>query len=274
MNVAGAGAVGGAVGAAGGGGGGGATSAAGETINGVTYDWNPTGYTGGTPSMAGGGFGGGGNVGYGAGSMSDGFLGIGTGDWLKLGGSLLNGYLGQRAADKAGQYQTDAARESNALLKYMYDTTRADNMPALQARNAGLGGYQNLLANPSKITSDPGYQFGLDQGTKALNSQAAARGSYYSGAQLKALNQFGQDYGQTKFDNALNRYGNLAGLGQVGTSQIGQAGQQYASQAGQNVIGAGDARGAASMAGYNAWGEALNNLLGYGQYRNRNPYGG
>jgi hypothetical protein len=199
---------------------------------------------------------------------------MGTGDWLKLGGSLLNGYLGQKAADKAAQAQIAASRDAIGLQKYMYDQTRQDNMPALQARNNGLAGYQNLLANPGKVTSDPGYQFGLDQGTKAIGSQAAAKGGYYSGATLKALDKFGQDYGGSKFDQALNRHGNLAGLGQVGTSQIGQAGQNYANQAGQSMIGAGDARGAASMAGYNAWNQSLNNLLGYSQYRNQYPYGG
>jgi hypothetical protein len=255
------------VGAAGGGGGAGGagTSSIGESA----YGWNPEGYTGGTPSLAGGGFGGAGNVG---GGMGNGFLGMGTGDWLQLGGSLLNGYLGNRAANNALEGQLQGVREGNALLKYMYDTTRTDNLPALQARNAGLSGYQNLLANPSKITSDPGYQFGLTQGTKALNSQAAARGGYYSGAQLKALDQYGQDYGQTKFDNALGRYGTLAGIGQPGTAQIGQAAQQYGQTASNNLVGAGNARGAASMAGSNAWQNALNSYLGYQQYKNL--YGG
>lgn len=269
MNVAGGAAGAGALGAAGGGGGGGAVGGSGTSSIGgseAAYGWNPEGYTGGTPSLAGGGFGGTGNVG--AGGMSGLLDGMSTNDWLQLGGSLLNGYLGNRAANNALDAQLSATRDSNALLKYMYDQTRTDNMPALQARNAGLTGYQNLLSNPSKITSDPGYQFGLDQGTKALNSQAAAKGSYYSGAQLKALNQFGQDYGQTKFDQSLNRFGNLAGLGQVGAQTTAQAGMNYGNQASNNLIGAGNARGAASMAGSNAWQNALNSYLGYQQYKN------
>lgn len=202
------------------------------------------------------------------GSTSTGFLGMGTGDWLQLSGSLLNGYLGQRAADKAAQAQIDAANQSNGLLKYMYDTTRADNLPALQARNNGLAGYQNLLKNPGSVTSDPGYQFGMNEGTKAIGSQAAANGSYYSGATLKELNKFGQDYAGTKYDQALNRQGNLAGLGQVGSQTIANAGNNYAQTASGNLIGAGNARGAASMAGSNAWQNALNGYLGYQQYKN------
>lgn len=246
----------GATGAAGGGGSGG----------GSTSGFNEAGYTGGTPQLAGGGFGGAGNVGYG--STGSGLFGMGTNDWLQLGGSLLNGYLGNKAANNALDAQLSATRDSNALLKYMYDQTRTDNMPALQARNAGLAGYQNLLSNPNKITGDPGYQFGLNQGTKAINSQAAAKGGYYSGATLKALDQYGQDYAGTKFDQSLNRYGNLAGLGGTGTQTIANAGNQYAQSASNNLIGAGNARGAASMAGSNAWQNALNSYLGYQQYKN------
>lgn len=253
-----------AAGGAGGAGGGGAGSGSGE----AAYGWNPEGYTGGTPSLAGGGFGGAGNMG----GTSTGFLGMGGGDWLQLGGSLLNGYLGQQAANKAADAQIGATREGNALLKYMYDTTRSDNMPALNARNNGLSGYQNLLKNPSSITSDPGYQFGLNEGNRSISNQQAAKGGYYSGATMKALTKYGQDYAGTKFDQALNRQGNLAGLGQVGSAQIGQAAQNYGTQASQNLIGAGNARGAASMAGSNAWQNALNGFLGYQQYKNL--YGG
>jgi type II secretory pathway pseudopilin PulG len=192
---------------------------------------------------------------------------MGTKDWLNLGSSLLNGYLGSKAAGKASDQQLAAMREANALQKYMYDQQRNDNMPALQARNNGLSGYQNLLKDPSKITSDPGYQFGLDQGTEAIGSQAAANGSYYSGATLKALNKYGQDYGHTKFDQSLDRYGRLAGLGSSGAAMIGQAGQNYGNQVGQNLIGGGNARGAATLAQYGSWQNALNQYQGYRNYQ-------
>ena len=40
-----------------------------------------------------------------------------------------------------------------------------------------------------------GMQFGLDQGTKGINERAIANGGYDSGATLKALTRFGNDYG-------------------------------------------------------------------------------
>jgi hypothetical protein len=222
------------------------------------------------------------NLGSAGGSMStggslwdsvSGLLG-GNKGLLQLGGNLLSGYLQADAARSAGNQALDASREGNALLKYMYDTTRSDNMPALQARNNALAGYQGLLKNPGSITSDPGYQFGLTQGDRSIGSQAAAHGNYYSGATLKALDRFGQDYAGSKFDQSLNRYGNLAGLGQVGASTIGQAGMNYGNQASNNMLSAGSLRGATTLAGANSWGNALNSFLGYQDYLNRTTPGG
>lgn len=188
------------------------------------------------------------------------FLG-GNSGLLNLGGNLLNSYLGYNASQNAADAQIRSAQEANALAKYMYDTTRTDNMPALQARNSGLTGYQNLLQNPGQITQDPGYQFGLQQGVNAYDNSGAARGMRLSGSQAKALTRFGQDYGQTKFNESLNRYGNLAGLGQTGTSTIAGAGQNYANTAGQNITGAGNAAASGYIGGANAISGGISNLL-------------
>lgn len=180
---------------------------------------------------------------------------------INLLGNGLNSYLGYNASQNAADAQIRSAQEANALAKYMYDTTRTDNMPALQARNSGLTGYQNLLQNPGQITQDPGYQFGLQQGVNAYDNSGAARGMRLSGSQAKALTRFGQDYGQTKFNESLNRYGNLAGLGQTGTSTIAGAGQNYANTAGQNITGAGNAAASGYIGGANAISGGISNLL-------------
>lgn len=176
-------------------------------------------------------------------------------------GNLINTGVGLWATNKASDAQQASAREANALAKYMYDTTRTDNMPALEARNAGLTGYQNLLQNPGQITSDPGYQFGFQQGQAGYDNSGAARGMRLSGAQAKALTRFGNDYGQTKFNESLNRYGNLAGLGQTGTSTIAGAGQNYANTAGQNITGAGNAAASGYIGGANAISGGISNFL-------------
>ena len=198
-----------------------------------------------------------GSIASGVGSL----LPSGTSGWLNLGGNLLNSWIGSRAASNASDAQIRSAREANQLAKYMYDTTRTDNLPALNARNAGLTGYQNLLKNPGQIVNDPGYKFGFNQGVAGYDNSGAARGMRLSGAQAKALTRFGQDYGQTKFDQSLNRYGNLAGLGQTGAGTIANAGQNYANTAGNNITGAGNAAAAGYIGSANAVTGGITNYL-------------
>lgn len=119
------------------------------------------------------------------------------------------------------------------------------------------------------LEKEPGYIFGLNQGVQARDRSASASGSLYSGAQMKALNRFGQDYGGTKFNEAYNRdrlskndifnmLSGVAGTGQTAVNQIGQAGQNMANQISGNMIGAGNARAASGIAQGNAWQNALN----------------
>lgn len=188
-------------------------------------------------------------------------LGLTSGQVLSGAGSLVNAGLGVYAANKAAGAQIDSANQSNALLEKMYDTTRADNLPALQARNAGLAGYQNLLKDPSSVTSDPGYKFGLDQGIAGYDNSGAARGMRLSGGQAKALTRFGTDYGTTKYDNALGRYGTLAGIGAPGAGTIATAAGNYGTQASQNITGAGNAAASGYIGGANAVSGGVNNFL-------------
>ncbi len=119
------------------------------------------------------------------------------------------------------------------------------------------------------LESEPGYVFGLNQGQQAIDRSASARGGLYSGATLKALNRFGQDYGGTKYNEAYNRdnpnknrifnmLSGVAGTGQIANAQVGSAGQNMANQISGNMIGAGNARAASGIAQGNAWQNALN----------------
>jgi hypothetical protein len=168
-------------------------------------------------------------------------------------------------ANQAAKAQQAATNQANNLQKYVYDTTRQDNMPALQARNSALQQMQSLLSDPSTLTSQPGYQFGMDQGTRAVNNGAAARGMTYSGAAGKALTKFGQDYAGTKLNDSFNRLSALAGAGQPGAGTIAGAGSQYGQTVGNNLTAMGDANAAKYIVGGNAIGNAVNGLTAYGQ---------
>jgi hypothetical protein len=218
-----------------------------------------------------------------------------------IGANVVGGLVGMNAADKAASAQTDAANQANATQRYMYDQTRADNAPF---RDTGIAANNKLTAmmnggqfdrkfTAADMNADPvyqnGLQFGLDQGTQGINRQAAAGGSFLSGATLKALTKYGNDYGSTKAadsysrfnnDNTLqyNKYAGLSGAGQQATNQISAAGQNMANQVGNNQVGAGNAQASGYMGQANALSGAIgnaSNMYSQNQMLNmlqQNPY--
>ncbi len=160
---------------------------------------------------------------------------------------------------------------------------RADQQYLEQFGNQDVGsdGYGSLTKkfSTADLEADPVYQsglkFGLDRGTEGINARATAGGMFDSGATLKALTQFGNDYGSTKANESYNRfnatndsiYNKLAGVsgaGQQATGQVNAAGANMANNVSNSLEGAGNARAAGIVGGANAWGGAaggVNNAL-------------
>lgn len=144
------------------------------------------------------------------------------------------------------------------------------------------GDYGSLLRKFSQddlnndVVYNSGLQFGLDQGTQGINRLAAAGGGLNSGATLKALTKFGNDYGSTKANDSYNRFTNdqtgiynklagISGAGQSAVNTVASAGQQNASTIGNNLIGAGNARAAAAVGSGNALTGGANSISNYYQ---------
>ncbi len=104
--------------------------------------------------------------------------------------------------------------------------------------------------------TDPGYEFRTNEGLRALDRSAAARGSLLTGGHNKALIRYGQDYASNEYANIYNRIANIAQLGQTANAAIANAGAN--STAG--VTGAQGDAGYANASGYvgraNAWSNA------------------
>lgn len=153
-----------------------------------------------------------------------------------------------------------------------------------------------------ELQMDPGYAFRFQQGQRALESGAAARGGLLSGATGKALARYGQEAGSQEYQNAYARFmanraqaaqglQNLAGTGagaaQVASGLAGQTGTNLmanrfttgsnlgtlASNAGGTVSGAytGAMPTIAGLAGANPMGAAAENI---GQARASGYMGG
>ncbi len=117
--------------------------------------------------------------------------------------------------------------------------------------------------------ADPGYQFRLEQGAKALERAGAARGSQLSGAQIRGVTDYNSGMASQEYGNAYNRFmqnrttrfgelSNLAGLGQSSVGQTGSLGQNAATNMGSNLTGAATVAGNAGLAAAGAWNNALN----------------
>jgi hypothetical protein len=61
------------------------------------------------------------------------------------------------------------------------------------------------LAGGKFDTNNPAYQFQLKQGQQALDRSSAARGMGYSGAQMKASQEYGQGLASQQYDKEYNR---------------------------------------------------------------------
>lgn len=176
------------------------------------------------------------------------------------------GILGAGAALLGSSKQASATRDATAqnvgLQREMFDQNRADLAPWREAGQVGL----SRLLNPSaNFAASPGYDYRLQQGVRAVDHGAAARGMLGSGSRLKALMQLGQDMGSQEYGNWWNQNAGLAGLGQTATNTGVAAGQNFASNAGNAIQQGGAAAGGATGAGYvgaaNALGGALNSYI-------------
>lgn len=189
------------------------------------------------------------------------------------------GKSGQDLTDKALSAQERAAREANATQKYIYDQTRQDQAPWREAGTRALTGLEDpslmQAFTADNFQQDPGYQFRLAEGQKALERSAAARGNLMSGGTLKALTGYNQGMASQEYANAYDRFNNdrttrfnmlssLAGVGQVANNQMAQAGQNYGNNVSANQMGVGNAQAAAYIGQANNQAATTNQLIGGG----------
>jgi hypothetical protein len=199
-------------------------------------------------------------------------------------GTVAGAGIGADSASAGNYQQRLAAERDRADQERIYQQQREDSKPYREAGVRELGSIEELLKNyrpttAANVMSDPGYQFGMEQGRNALEGSASARGGLYSGATLKALNRFGNDYATTKFgdafnrnetqtNNAFNRSAAVAGIGQTANGQAQAAGQNYGNALSNANYGVGNSNASTALAQGNAFGGAVNRLSSYGNQNN------
>ena len=214
---------------------------------------------------------------------------------VTAGASITAGVMGSKAATGAAQTQSDAAlkaaeiqaaaSEKNALLQkqaadealqFQKDTfaKNQENLaPWLESGKAALTQLNELTApgsefmkdypafdfKTSDFTVDPSYQFVLDEGNKALQRRAAAKGGALGGAAVKEALRYNQGAASTEYSTVYNRalekyrtnfnvnqqnratkfneLSGIAGTGQMTANELTAAGQSAATTSGNIVLG-------------------------------------
>ena len=158
-----------------------------------------------------------------------------------MGLEIIGAGLNYKASKKASKAQQEGAAQASAVAKdtadrqlelqrQIWEKQQADQKPYLEQGTYGintLGALMRPNADTSAILkNDPSYQFRLKQGQQALDRSSAARGMGYSGAQLKAAQDYGQGMASTEFQNYYNRLAGLAQGGQQAANTLGSYGNQ------------------------------------------------
>lgn len=208
--------------------------------------------------------------------------------------------VGAGASVYAGNKQAAASKNAANTQEGMFNTVVGNEAPYVQSGNAAQsrlnyllgvgpnqgsadaagGGYgslnQNFNADTFKSLS-PAYQFQLQQGAQGtLNQDTSAVGGL-SGAALKDLTSFNQNFANTSFNNAFNQYqtqqnntfnrlNSIAQTGQAAASNQATGGSSYAGGIGSNLSNVGGAQGSGAVGAANALGGGAANAALWAQY--------
>jgi hypothetical protein len=183
--------------------------------------------------------------------------------------TVVSGAIASDSSRKAANTQADAAKQAAATQaqgqKDALTFVQKQEQPFQEAGVQALGQYQNLMnggAPNFDLTKMPGYQFSLDQGTKAIENSAAARGTSFSGNTLRDLQSFGQGQASLQFNDYMTRLAGLANMGQSAASGVANQGANLLAGQGnslaQGIMGAGNAQAAGTIGQANA----INSTIG------------
>lgn len=210
------------------------------------------------------------------------------GSWVQGNGDANDGvHADVWRPDQQGQGPASTIDEEglNAAIAKYYEEQDAQNAAAAADPTYGslLRPYRNgeeFSFTGKDLDSDPGYQFGLNQGTQGIERGQASRGNFLSGAAMKELTRFNEDYAGTKFNDAFTRarstwgtnlgayndnkdriYNFLSGVSTVGqnaAARVGASNQQVGSSVAGNMLASGAAQSAGAVASSNAWQSGIN----------------
>lgn len=222
--------------------------------------------------------------------MPVGLVAAGVGAAGAIGGALIS----SNATDKAVKSSAQAADKSLAVQQQQFDATTANNKPFLatgtSALNqlAGLYGLDTVDASGTTVKGagtganidpnatfyqTPDYKFAMDQGIKAVDAGAAARGMLDSGATRKAEIKYGGNLASGTFNSYASRLQQIAGIGQGAANSQAGANSGYAAGVTNTLTNAAGDQANAALTQGASYSDAINNIAGAAKYAlGKNPF--
>src|SRR5678815_1311933 len=186
---------------------------------------------------------------------------------MGVAGAIVAGAGISAAAGLAGgMMQSNTAAKGQKQAQEMYLQQRNDLGPYREAGLAPLQAQQDLLGLNGQPAADvamanfqqsPGYAWQMEQGLRAIDAGAAARGILNSGATLKAEQKFGQGLADADFSDYYARLMGLTTLGQNSAA----GGASTTNAAAQTALGGANAQSSIYGNTASALGGTANALL-------------
>lgn len=129
---------------------------------------------------------------------------------------------GAKATSQENSHNQAYPFVQEAFNPFISSGTQANSQ---MANLLGLNGQPAQIQGFDNWRKSTGYNFGLNQGMNAITGSAAAKGLLNSGATARALSQFGQDYGATKFGDYMSQLQGLVNPAMQAGGLITGAGQ-------------------------------------------------
>jgi len=170
------------------------------------------------------------------------------GSLISAGASILGGVLGRGEGEESRETFQDYGEQNVEELNRLYQEQLAHLNPyssyAAPVMGSLVGGVAPGMVAPADLTrsfteadfrADPGYQYRLSEGEKAINKGAAARGQFYNPETVRSLMTHNQGLADQSYNDAFqrfhgeqsNRYNrllDLAGITQRGSEAAAGAG--------------------------------------------------
>lgn len=154
---------------------------------------------------------------------------LGLGGPAPVVGSALTPYAGQNWGMPPGYFGGRGFGDGvieRQMMEYGQPSWQPEYAP--QAAAPQPNALEQQRAAFDQFRNSTGYNFRLGEGNNGINSAYAAAGTLRSGAAMKALARFNQDYASNEFGNYMNMLGGQQNVGLSAGSALAGVGQSFA----------------------------------------------